>query len=98
MEKYIHVICLDPVFPLGILLCTRGAQACVNSIDILLAINRHSICDWGELCDEDKATNDQALEVGSRLFSSYRDRNEVKFYIITEADRSSTTILLPEEY
>jgi hypothetical protein len=65
---------------------------------MLGALRRHASCDWGELCAEDKASNDQALQYGGRLMSAYRTPTGVKFWIITEADRSATTTLLPEEY
>ena len=61
-------------------------------------LSRHVAGDWGEVCDEDKALNDDALERGTRLLSSYTTLKGVKFWIITEADRSSTCVLLPEEY
>ena len=59
---------------------------------------RHKHGDWGELCAEDRRENERALRVGSRLLSSYRTRNEDKLWIISEGDRSATTLLLPEEY
>ena len=54
--------------------------------------------DWGELDEEDKKANDQALQTGERLLSAYRTANGTKFWIITEADRASTCVLLPEDY
>lgn len=60
---------------------------------------RHINGDWGDLCKEDKEMNDSALESGEdRLFSSYKYENGVKVWIITEWDRSVTTILFPEDY
>lgn len=69
----------------------------------LNSLIRHSSCDWGELCDDDKALNDQALKEGSRLFSSYTIPPSVeipyqKIWIITEWNRKVTTILFPNEY
>lgn len=61
-------------------------------------LHRHGACDWGEVCPEDRAANDLALSTGERLFSLYRTSAGTKLWIITEADRSSTTILLPEDY
>ena len=55
-------------------------------------------CDWGNLCEADRKQNDWALKNGERLLSSYRASNGTKFWIITEWDRSYTTILLPSEY
>ena len=64
---------------------------------------RHSKGDWGECCDEDKSVNDEALKVGNRLMSVYLFPDEPvgaagKVWVITEWDRSVTTLLLPEEY
>ena len=64
---------------------------------VFTSIKRHCAGDWGDLGREDKAENRLALEHGLRLFSAYGE-NEEKIYIITEADRSSTTILFPSEY
>jgi hypothetical protein len=54
--------------------------------------------DWGDLCQEDIDENNRALEVGSRILSAYTSSSKVKFWIITEWDRSVTTVLLPSEY
>jgi hypothetical protein len=62
------------------------------------ALQRHVTGDWGELCPEDIEANEQALLNGARLLSAYRSAKGVKFWIITEWDRSVTTILLPEDY
>ena len=59
---------------------------------------RHKHGDWGELCAEDRRENERSLRVGSRLLSAYRTRTEEKLWVITEWDRSATTLLLPEEY
>jgi hypothetical protein len=59
---------------------------------------RHARGDWGEVCPEDARENDRAREWGERILSAYRLPDGTKFWIITEADRSSTCILLPEEY
>jgi hypothetical protein len=61
-------------------------------------LSRHLQGDWGELCEEDKQTNQEALEQDLRLLSAYRTTGGSRLWIITEADRSATTILLPEEY
>jgi hypothetical protein len=85
-------------FCLGQTVITRGALAELAPADVLTGLFRHSRCDWGDCCPDDKERNDFALEEGTRLFSVYHDQNGKKFWIITEADRSATTILLPEEY
>lgn len=59
-------------------------------------INRHARCDWGDLSEDDKIANDEALKTGGRILSSYNVGQTV--WVITEADRSVTTILLPEDY
>ena len=84
-------------FQLGQVVITPHALGKLNSNDILNALNRHVVGDWGELDDEDHQTNDEALQSGSRLLSAYRSGG-TKFWIITEADRSSTCVLLPEDY
>jgi len=87
-----------PKFPTGLNLMTRGAQAAVNPCERVAALTRHISGDWGEVDAEDKAANDDALVDGTRLLSAYRTIAGEKFWVITEADRSATTILLPEEY
>jgi hypothetical protein len=59
---------------------------------------KHQAGDWGELCEEDIRENDFSVLNGFRILSAYRTRNDVKIWVITEADRSATTLLLPEEY
>ena len=61
-------------------------------------LSRHLNGDWGDLCEEDRQANAEALEQNLRLLSSYQTRTGRKLWIITEADRSATTILLPEDY
>lgn len=85
-------------FPLGQLFATPGVLAEVSSEDISSALARHAMGDWGDLGKEDIDENNRALNEGSRLFSSYRSSTRVKFWIITEWDRSVTTVLLPSEY
>jgi len=84
--------------PLGMLVATPNALANVNSEEIQKALQRHVVGDWGELDEEDKKANDQALQNGERLLSAYQSATGTKFWIITEADRSVTTVLLPEDY
>jgi len=75
---------------------SSGSEAA--SEDILLAITRHQAGDWGELSEEDRTTNDQALIQGDRILSAYRSARGVKFWVISEASREVTTVLLPEDY
>lgn len=91
---------LQPKFPLGRQAATPGAiQAMADSgQEPAFFIQRHVRGDWGECGPEDQQLNDEALKDGSRLLSAYRTLKSVKLWVITEADRSLTTILLPEEY
>ena len=65
---------------------------------VLPYVRRHVSGDWGEVGREDWAANDKALKVGARLFSAYQLVAGARVWVITEADRSSTTVLLPDEY
>ena len=85
-------------FSLGQIVITRAALDTLHPEDVTASVQRHARGDWGELCPEDRAENERALKEGNRLFSVYRDRNGTRFYIITEHDRSSTCVLLPEDY
>ena len=87
------------MIPLGQTVATPGALAHCEKHNVLPAnlIARHIQGDWGDLGDEDTATNDEALASGGRLLSSY-DTPGGKVWIITEWDRSVTTLLLPSEY
>ena len=84
---------------LGSVLITRGAAGRLNKDDVLSALlGRHMAGDWGDVGIDDWKENDFFLKNGFRILSSYVDRDSQKFWIITEADRSATTILLPGEY
>jgi len=89
-----------PKFPLGQIVTTPGAlealQESGQTPEFFLA--KHVRGDWGEVCDEDKRLNDQALVDRSRLLSAYRTLKGERLWIITEADRTSTCCLLPSEY
>lgn len=85
-------------FDLGRIVTTPGARDSLTEDDVLGALVRHMAEDWGELCEEDRKLNDLALQDGGRLFSRFTSRGGTAFYVITEADRSVTTFLLPEEY
>ena len=86
------------LFRLGQIVATPNALSKLSQEDILRAIQRHQAGDWGDLGEEDKRENQLSLEKGFRLLSSYKAENGTKFWIITEADRSATTVLLPEDY
>ena len=85
-------------FPLGQTVITRNAMDQVDSADVQAALARHANGDWGDVDKEDWQENELSLRKGFRLLSSYTDRRGTKFWIITEADHSATTVLLPEDY
>ena len=87
-----------PRLELGRTLITPGALNSLPPEEIIVALARHARGDWGDLTEEDQGANDRALVHGARILSAYHASNSVKFWIITEWDRSATTILLPEEY
>jgi hypothetical protein len=89
---------LSKAFELGKTVITRNALTELHPEDVQIALGRHAHCDWGQCGSEDAKANDEALKEGTRLFSVYQDRHGRKFWIITEADRSATTILLPSDY
>lgn len=98
-------------FQLGQLLCTRGIADEMNASPAFAAfvhasVNRYLACDWGELCEDDRELNDAAVETGEdRIFAAYQYGSTLdnhlrddRVWIITEWDRSATTILFPSEY
>jgi hypothetical protein len=85
-------------FPLGQIVITANAKDKLLPSDVNDALDRHVTGDWGDVDEHDRQENELSLVQGFRLLSVYKDRNNVKFWIITEADRSGTTILLPDDY
>lgn len=83
---------------LGRTLITPGAQDSIPKEDVVAALGRHARGDWGEVSPDDREENELSLVEGFRLLSAYTSSNGVRFWVITEADRSATTVLLPEEY
>ncbi len=83
---------------LGQVVITANARNILTDLDINMALKRHQSGDWGELCDEDKRANEDALKNSDRILSVYRSSNGKKFWIITESDRQYTTVLMPEDY
>lgn len=76
---------------------TRKASDSLNPEDVCIALQRHARGDWGDITEKDAAANNSGLLTGCcRLRSAYRDRNGTEFWIITEADRSATTVMLAE--
>lgn len=94
-----------PKFPTGQVVMTRGiADRCADdslfAFFVTKALQMHSTGNWGDVGDEDWDSNNEALVSGDRLFSSYYldERHSEKIWIITEVDRSATTVLWPSEY
>lgn len=85
-------------FRLGRIVATPNALAQLTPEDILLGIQRHQAGDWGDVEAHDRQENELSLQQGRRLLSVYRSVRGVRFWLITEADRSVTTVLLPEDY
>jgi len=88
-----------PKFSLGQVVITSGAALKLPPQEITAAVQRHARGDWGDIIDlEAQQLNDLRLQQGGPIASIYRASNGVKFYVLTEADRLVTTVLLPEEY
>jgi hypothetical protein len=94
----IYVLPDRPSFPLGDFYVTAAVDRKLDQTDIWKALERHGQRDWGDVSTSEQLDNDESLVQGFRLFSVYHDRNGVKFWVITEADRSATTVLLPDDY
>jgi hypothetical protein len=86
-----------PKFPLGETVITANALAQLESADIQQGLARHARGDWGDVCREDARSNADALKYGNRLLSVY-GQGDKRFWIITEWDRSVTTVLMPLDY
>ncbi len=85
-------------FRLGHIVATPNALSQLTPEDILLGLQRHQAGDWGDVDAHDQEANDRALLEGTRLFSVYHAATGIKFWLITETDRATTTVLLPEDY
>ena len=98
-----HNDVIGTLFPLGRMVVTCGIEAAVAKsaafgLFVSSCLFRHARGDWGDLCEEDRKENAFSLANGYRLLSSYKDEAGNKVWIITEADRSVTTVLFPDEY
>ena len=85
--------------PLGRVVATPGAVelARAHGADLTALLRRHRAGDWGAVCDDDARRNDRAAASGARVLSAYDTRGG-RLWVLTEADRSATTVLLPSEY
>ena len=85
-------------FKLGRISVTPNALTSISQEEILVSIQRHQAGDWGEVTPESRMANDHALKVGTRIRSVYHSVRGIPFWILTEADRSKSTVLLPQDY
>ena len=90
----------EPLFSMGEIVATSGALAALEHANFHPGklLTRHVTGDWGELDEEDQKENELSLEKGFRILSAYNLPTGERIWVITEADRSSTCILLPDEY
>lgn len=90
----------DAKFPLGAVAITPGAKPALENAGVEPAdlLSRHASGDWGRVCEEDAEQNELSVVHGMRILSAYNLTQTVVVWIITEADRHMTTILLPDEY
>jgi len=88
------------LFPLGRTFATPGAIDALSESGQLPDefLHRHQVGDWGEVCEADRRENEFSIANGFRILSAYRTSKGVKVWVITEANRSVTTLLLPSEY
>ena len=84
--------------PLGQIVATPAALGVLSEHDLVAALRRHASGDWGDVDAHDRAANDDALTSRDRLLSVFRSSDGTTFWVVTEADRSATTVLLPEDY
>lgn len=85
-------------FSPGHLIASEDLLTCVAKEELLNAYCHHLNCDWGDVPDSVQRSNDYALNRGDALLSAYTSTDGIRFLIVTEADRSATILLLPEEY
>lgn len=94
------MVAINRPFSLGQVVATPGALKALERSGQRAAefLNRHARCDWGAVDEHDRQANDEALVSGERLLSAYQTKLGDRIWIITEWDRSVTTLLLPDEY
>lgn len=105
VEGLVHLAPGKPLFPLGEMFITPGAMAQFNRVFLAGCLSRHVRGDWGEVPPEDVEGNELALAEGYRILSQYRLPEQSRLaidggylWIVTEGDRSATTLLLPSDY
>ena len=95
-----HETSAKVLFPLGQVVATPGALEAldISAVNAWVLLRRHQAGDWGDVPNEDAEENARSVIHGWRILSSYPLSDDIRIWVITEADRSSTTLLLPEEY
>jgi hypothetical protein len=88
----------EPMFQLGAIRLTPNASSLLTRQEIEKALDRHERGDCGEMSGEERKHNDNAAKSGGRILSEYESGSGVKFWVLTEGDRSKTTVLLRHEY
>ena len=95
----------EQLFPMGRIVMTTNLQGKIQEAnpehweeELQQLITRHASGDWGDLGEEDKQENNRSLKHGFRIFSAYDTSSDIRVWVITEADRSCTTALLPDDY
>ena len=86
------------LFPLGKIVATAHALHSLTNEEMIRALGRHQSGDWGDLDEDDMVANKSSLSHGGRILSAYTTPKRLRFWIITEADRSLTTVLLTQDY
>jgi hypothetical protein len=89
---------MKTIFKMGQVLVTYNSMAELNIADIARALARYGNCDWGDSKEEDVESNELAITNNEQIFAAYCDKQDMEFFIVTEADRSTTTVTLPNEY
>ena len=92
------LVSTSPKFCPGRVVITANAAQNLSDDEVITALRRHLRGDWGELDPYDRQENERALREGGRLLSVYHNSKGLRFYVLTEADRASTILLLPEDY
>ena len=97
---WVSTIVRPPKFPLGQIIATPGALRALVEVgqNTMKSVRRHQSGDWGDLSEQDRQENELSLQQGFRLLSAYQTANGERIGVVTEADRSATTLLLPKEY
>ena len=86
-----------PLFPLGDIIVTANAQLTLSQTEMTEALTKHAMGDWSAMCEDDRNQNEVALDQGRQIFSAFGNAKRA-FWIISKADCSATTILLPSDY